>query len=115
MPISVSCSCEPLKGFSASSHMMKSIGFWKKLGSKFADLPLLLIQFLILSYRIVLAPTFGGACRFEPSCSLYAQECFQKLPFFLALKFSVRRLLKCRPGGDFGFDLVPSHPMKVRE
>lgn len=59
-------------------------------------------------YRVVLAPTMGGVCRFEPSCSCYAEEAFSKLPSTTAFKLTFFRLLACRPGGRFGYDPVPA-------
>jgi uncharacterized protein len=61
---------------------------------------------LIAAYRSVGSAWLGGACRFEPSCSAYAEEAFSSLPFFTALKKTTRRILNCRPGGGFGFDPV---------
>lgn len=59
-------------------------------------------------YRSVFTAHFGaGVCRFEPSCSAYANEAFLKLPFFRALKLTLIRLFKCRPGSSFGFDPLP--------
>ncbi len=59
-------------------------------------------------YRSVFTAHFGsGVCRFEPSCSAYANEAFLKYPFFTAFKLSLTRLFKCRPGSTFGLDPVP--------
>jgi putative membrane protein insertion efficiency factor len=68
------------------------------------------ILLLIAAYRTVASAWLGGACRFEPSCSAYASEAFQKHSFFTALKLSSSRIMKCRPGGGFGFDPVPPSP-----
>jgi hypothetical protein len=47
------------------------------------------------------------ACRFVPSCSQYALEALEQFPARTALGLIGRRLVRCRPGGPFGFDPVP--------
>ena len=46
-------------------------------------------------------------CRFYPSCSNYAVEAFSAHGFWRGLSLTVRRLLRCRPFGPHGVDLVP--------
>lgn len=75
--------------------------------------------FLILIglYRSIGSAWLGGACRFEPSCSHYAAEAFEKLPTYIAIKLVVTRLLRCRPFGGMGYDPVPccAHFIKPHE
>ncbi len=55
----------------------------------------------------------GGAsgrispCRFYPSCSSYAVEAFEVHGFWRATALTARRLVRCRPFGPHGVDLVP--------
>jgi putative membrane protein insertion efficiency factor len=46
-------------------------------------------------------------CRFYPSCSNYAVEAFSVHGFWRALALTSRRLVRCRPFGPHGVDLVP--------
>lgn len=46
-------------------------------------------------------------CRFYPSCSNYAVEAFRVHGFWRGLALTARRLLRCRPFGPHGVDLVP--------
>jgi uncharacterized protein len=46
-------------------------------------------------------------CRFYPSCSAYAVEAFTVHGFWRGMVLSARRLLRCRPFGPHGVDLVP--------
>ena len=65
--------------------------------------------FLFISgYRTLGTTHLGGSCRFEPSCSEYAVEVLKTHNSFRALFFISKRLVKCRPGGPFGYDPVPS-------
>ncbi len=58
-------------------------------------------------YKIFFSPFLGGACKFYPSCSNYAQEAIElhgaRRGGWLALK----RLGRCRPFTKGGFDPVP--------
>lgn len=46
-------------------------------------------------------------CRFTPTCSNYAKEAFNNHNFFYASYLTIRRLIRCRPFGKFGYDPVP--------
>jgi putative membrane protein insertion efficiency factor len=48
-----------------------------------------------------------SACRFYPSCSSYAREAIQTHGALRGSALSLRRLLRCRPLGPHGVDLVP--------
>ncbi len=67
------------------------------------------ISFILVSlYRGGLSIFFGShCCRFYPSCSVYAQGCFERFPFFTAFHLVFKRLLKCRPFGPYGDDAIP--------
>lgn len=66
--------------------------------------------FLIGIYRSVFTAHFGaGVCRFEPTCSAYANQAFLEYPFLVALKLTAKRLGKCYPGSSFGYDPLPSN------
>lgn len=48
-----------------------------------------------------------SACRFYPSCSSYAREAIETHGAVRGGLLSLRRLLRCRPLGPHGVDLVP--------
>lgn len=54
----------------------------------------------------------GGApsCRFYPCCSSYAREALELHGTRRGLWLTARRLLRCRPFGPSGVDLVPEPP-----
>ena len=67
----------------------------------------MLIDLIIRGYQILISPLLGPKCRFYPSCSQYARECFKKFSFPVALWYSSRRICKCHPFHPGGVDPVP--------
>jgi putative membrane protein insertion efficiency factor len=67
-----------------------------------------LLIILIRAYQVVLAPFFGGACRFLPSCSAYAVEAIEIHGAWRGSLLAVRRLSRCHPLGRAGVDPVPN-------
>ena len=72
---------------------------------------LLAIQF----YRAAISPIFGPCCRYVPTCSEYGLEAIRRFGLrkggWLAIKrigyLATRRLLKCHPFHEGGYDPVP--------
>lgn len=48
-----------------------------------------------------------NVCRFTPTCSNYAIECYRNFNFFKATILSIKRIFRCRPFGKYGFDPIP--------
>ena len=53
--------------------------------------------FLIKFYQVSLAYFLGGNCRFYPSCSNYALECYQEHHWLTATNLTAKRICKCHP------------------
>jgi len=62
---------------------------------------------LIRFYQYTFAALLGGQCRFHPTCSEYAVECFEKLPAHRAFSLTLWRILRCQPFAKPGYDPVP--------
>ena len=58
--------------------------------------------FLIRFYKIFLSAHLGGACRFKPSCSSYAEQAFTYYNPLKATLLTLKRLAKCHFFGPFG-------------
>ncbi len=54
--------------------------------------------------QLILGPY--ARCRFHPTCSEYALQCFQTLPIHRAIPRSLYRIFKCNPMHPGGFDPV---------
>ena len=75
--------------------------------SALARIPVVFLQGVLFLYRVTLSPLLGPACRFEPSCSRFATEALDRHGLVMGLWLSLRRLIRCHPLGDSGFDPVP--------
>jgi uncharacterized protein len=63
---------------------------------------------LIKGYRFFLSPWLGSACRFTPTCSLYALQALEQHGPMAGSYLSARRILRCHPGCAGGHDPVPA-------
>ena len=61
---------------------------------------------VIRIYQLVLSPTLGGNCRFQPSCSQYAIDALNEHGIFKGVFLSLKRIAKCHPFHAGGFDPV---------
>jgi uncharacterized protein len=62
---------------------------------------------LIRVYRRAISPMVGPCCRFEPSCSSYAEEALHTHGLLHATGLILWRLARCQPFGRAGLDPVP--------
>lgn len=72
--------------------------------TKYARLvPMGLLRF----YKIVLSPFLPSACRFQPTCSVYAYEAIEKHGVIKGSWLGAKRLGRCGPWSEGGYDPVP--------
>ncbi len=65
---------------------------------------------LIQAYRLLISPLLGQRCRFEPSCSRYAEEAIMTHGVFKGSGLALRRIARCHPWNEGGYDPVPGKP-----
>jgi uncharacterized protein len=62
---------------------------------------------LIRAYRYVVGPWLGNRCRFDPSCSSYAETAIARYGVWRGGWLAARRLARCHPWSPGGIDPVP--------
>ena len=61
----------------------------------------------VKAYRLLLKPSLGNACRFEPTCSQYALTALERHGAVAGATLATWRILRCHPWCDGGCDEVP--------
>ncbi|MHC0552128.1 membrane protein insertion efficiency factor YidD [Salinicoccus sp. CNSTN-B1] len=62
---------------------------------------------MIRFYQKAISPMFPPSCRFYPTCSNYSIDAVQEHGALKGGYLAVRRILKCHPFHEGGFDPVP--------
>ncbi len=68
---------------------------------------------VVKGYRLLLSPWLGSACRFEPTCSLYAIGALERHGALSGSYLTLRRLARCHPWCAGGCDPVPEQPVRL--
>ena len=61
----------------------------------------------IRAYKALISPLLPAACRFHPTCSVYAVEALERHGLARGLLLAVKRIARCHPFTAGGFDPVP--------
>lgn len=62
---------------------------------------------LIKIYQKAVSPWTPATCRYNPTCSSYSIDAFQKHGLWKGLFLTVKRIGSCHPWGGSGYDPVP--------
>lgn len=79
---------------------------------KFNQLLRQIVCFPIKIYQFLISPLIKPSCRYYPSCSEYANSAISQLGITKGLWMSVKRILRCHPWSQGGYD--PVHPNKEK-
>lgn len=71
------------------------------------SLPARVVVAVLSGYKRAVSPWLPRACRFEPTCSVYAREAIERHGLGKGSRLAFLRLLRCQPFHRGGFDPVP--------
>ena len=66
-----------------------------------------LVILLIKIYQKVVSPWTPASCRYNPTCSSYSIDAFQKHGLWKGFVLTIKRIGSCHPWGGSGYDPVP--------
>ena len=66
-----------------------------------------LLKSMIRVYQVLVAPVLGNNCRFHPTCSAFAADAIDRHGAINGLWLSIKRIARCNPWHEGGFDPVP--------
>ena len=69
-------------------------------------LPRVIAIGLIRVYKLIVSPLLPSACRFHPTCSEYMKDAVEKHGVVKGVGMGLRRLSRCHPFHQGGFDPV---------
>jgi uncharacterized protein len=70
------------------------------------------LKYLIRGYQLAISPLLGPRCRFFPSCSQYGIEAIETYGALRGTWLTMKRISRCHPWHEGGFDPVPGRCMK---
>ena len=70
---------------------------------------------LIRFYQKFISPMFPAKCRFYPTCSQYTLEAVKEHGAIKGTYLGIKRILKCHPFHEGGYDPVPKKENKNSE
>jgi len=63
-----------------------------------------IVIFVVRAYRLLLSPYLPPSCRYQPTCSQYAEEALDKYGALKGGMIALKRISRCHPLGGNGYD-----------
>lgn len=68
---------------------------------------------VVRGYQLLVSPVLGPRCRFHPTCSEYSRQALQRFGLLRGGWLSIRRIARCHPFCDGGYDPVPERETRA--
>lgn len=62
---------------------------------------------IVRAYRLLVSPLLGARCRYQPTCSAYAEESLKRYGGVVGGWLALKRIARCHPWGGSGYDPLP--------
>ena len=69
-----------------------------------------LCEALIFFYKFCISPILPKSCMYYPTCSTYMLQAIRSWGVVRGIFLGTKRILRCAPWGEGGFDPVPDNP-----
>lgn len=76
-------------------------------GTRVKQAPMKIALVLVKFYRGWISPLFPPTCRYVPTCSEYAMIALRRYGFLKGSWMATKRILRCHPWHEGGYDPVP--------
>jgi putative membrane protein insertion efficiency factor len=70
---------------------------------------------MIRGYQAAISPFLPPACRYDPTCSVYAADAIRIHGAARGSVLAMKRLARCHPWGGSGYDPVPERSGRTPE
>jgi putative membrane protein insertion efficiency factor len=70
---------------------------------------------IIRGYQVAISPFLPPACRYDPTCSVYAADAIRIHGAARGSVLAMKRLARCHPWGGSGYDPVPERAGRTPE
>ena len=71
------------------------------------------VLLLLSFYKRAISPYLPSACRYTPTCSVYCYEAIDRWGLWYGGIMGIKRILRCHPFHEGGYDPVPDLPDSV--
>lgn len=69
---------------------------------------------LVRLYQLIISPWIPSSCRYHPTCSQYSIEALKEHGAIKGIWLSIKRIGRCHPWSDGGYDPVPENRTKPK-